>query len=664
MSKVISRNSLIVTYITLVFLALILPGYGELIQTILEMQRNTIHFSSLDILSLLDTQATLHITQYFVLAFTLTAIFIYLIFRSALITSKLLSKYVSPVIVYLTLPLFSILGLIQFNSITFPYSSHFYYDLAELGRTSIISLTLLSTFIFCLMAPIVLFTINHSRKHYLQISVISGLALASLFFTTAVPSTNHQTNDVNKKNIIIIGIDSFRMDHIHTNMPFLQSLLKKSEIHSNSYTPFARTYPAWSTILSGQYPPTSGARYNLINETLQPPTSGYLPNILKKHNYKTIYASDERRFSQIGKKHGFDEVVGPRAGLSNFVLGQYADYPITNLLTLFNNSSYFFPELTLNRAASHLYDPMSFTDKLNRKINKLNENTPLFLAVHHCMPHWPFHHGKHIDNTNKNDEASQGYHYSLSSVDMQIKSLWQTLEKNNLIKNSIIFFVSDHGESWQEYLTFTKDNGKIIEFYTNGHGSNIISENEHRVMLARYNPEQQKPTESIETVTLADIAPTILGMINLPTKYSEKMDGTNMLTNKSPDKIFPVESGFTIRAITQADINVEQALAQAASRYEIQKDGTLRIKIEEIPFLNQGKRVAVRNKSHLMTYQRVNNESFKRMLVLDLENSTAVELSPNDRRYKELLSQYCLWYPEYLLNSGHCSPIVSSHANL
>ncbi len=660
MKSIYNKNVILVLYTTALFLALILPGYADLIEAIISMSRNTIHFSSLDIASILNTKFTLHLAQYFVISIISTVAFIYLTTKSTKTISDYFKEKLNPLIAFVSLPAFSILGLIQLNSYLFPYSSHFYYDLAALSPTSVISIILIGTFILNLLLTLVLLIFKALKSNYSHSLITITICFIIFFISTIYTSSaSPKLAPPDTKNVIIIGIDSFRMDHTHNNMPFLDGLLNKSNNFINSYTPFARTYPAWSTILSGQYPPTSGARYNLINENLQQPTNNYLPNILKRNGYKTIYASDERRFSQIGKQHGFDKVVGPRAGLGNFIIGQYADYPITNLLTLFEETAFLLPELTLNRAASHIYNPMAFTNILNNELSIVsNSQQPVFLAVHYCMPHWPFHHGRKLDNSIKEDLAEVGYHQALNSVDKQIQSLWESLESSNLLDNSIVVFLSDHGESWSEELNFDNNLDPAIMFHTNGHGANVISENEHKVMFSIYEQHLTQPVNIERTTTLADVTPTILGQLNiqLPTV---KFDGENAYSTTKNDKIFPVESGFTIRAIAQSNINVEQAVTQAASRYEIQENGTLRIKINEIPFLNQGKRVAVRNKSLLLTYQNIDNESFKRMLALNLENLTATELTPNDGQHLDLLTDYCFWYADYLEKSGFCPTKLS-----
>ena len=72
-----------------------------------------------------------------------------------------------------------------------------------------------------------------------------------------------------KPNIILLGIDSLSPESINKeNMPFLNKLLNESTQFTNSISPLARTYPAWSSILTGLYAEHHHAEENLISKNL------------------------------------------------------------------------------------------------------------------------------------------------------------------------------------------------------------------------------------------------------------------------------------------------------------------------------------------------------------------------------------------------------------
>jgi hypothetical protein len=70
-------------------------------------------------------------------------------------------------------------------------------------------------------------------------------------------------------NILLIGLDSLRPDFtgyfsegsVHT--PNIDSFLSSASTFTHAYSPLARTFPAWMTVLTAKYPKHNGARNNL-----------------------------------------------------------------------------------------------------------------------------------------------------------------------------------------------------------------------------------------------------------------------------------------------------------------------------------------------------------------------------------------------------------------
>jgi arylsulfatase A-like enzyme len=646
------QNLYLATYTATIFFLLLAPGYSDIVDTIINMRRNTISFSSLQIDNILSSESIEHIVCYLLLALTLTCIFIALIISNSNYISKKCSHVVSPKIIKITLPILICIGCLQLNSLLFPNSFHAYPRLIELSNSHWIGVLLISIFIIGIMTTPISHVFSYAKKNARNLYII----LASTTILTSIATYSYAPNKANniqtQKNIFLISIDSFRADHMHDKMPFLSKKLENSTVFQNSFTPFARTFPSWSTILSGQYPANHGARYNLIDESLLNKKTQYLPSILEDAGYETIYASDERRFSQIGEYHGFKKIIGPRTGLANFLLGQYADFPLTNFLTLFDFGKTLMPDVALNRAASNLYSPGIFSTALNETFqDSISKQKPIFLSVHYCMPHWPFNHGRDIKNFDQTDEAAPGYHESLNTVDNQISELWGHLEKSNLISNSIIIFLSDHGETWQEKLSFEDSNGKEINLSSNGHGSNVISDNEHRVLTAFYNNIHYPKINTNKLTTLADIKPTVLGLINLDTSGN---DGIDIFSNKTTPS-FPVESGFKVSALTHKEIDINKAIKQSISRYSVKPNGTIRLKTGDIDFLNQGKIVGIRNIDQLLTYQKTNTNEKPSMLLLNYKNSTFEFIMPNKTKPHPMVKTLCNEYENFIPSTLYCN---------
>lgn len=112
--------------------------------------------------------------------------------------------------------------------------------------------------------------------------------------------------------------------------------------------------------------------------------------MLKRQGYTTIYATDDRRFNNIDKEFGFEEVIGPKLGINDVILGTSNDLPLSNLLINFRISSWLFPYNYSNRASYFSYYPQTFTTKLKHDLASDVHTMPVFLGVHFTLPHWPY----------------------------------------------------------------------------------------------------------------------------------------------------------------------------------------------------------------------------------------------------------------------------------
>src|SRR5204863_1260045 len=130
--------------------------------------------------------------------------------------------------------------------------------------------------------------------------------------------------------------------------PHMDEFLNQATVFSESLTPLARTFPSWVSILTGAYPKNSNVRYNLSDQ-ITFDLKQTLPSILRDHGYKTIYAIDETRFSNINESYGFDQIVAPPTGFNDFLIGTINDFPLSNLLVNTILGKYLFPYSYANR---------------------------------------------------------------------------------------------------------------------------------------------------------------------------------------------------------------------------------------------------------------------------------------------------------------------------
>ncbi|CZI75159.1 TPA: sulfatase-like hydrolase/transferase [Legionella pneumophila subsp. pneumophila] len=422
-------------------------------------------------------------------------------------------------------------------------------------------------------------------------------------------------NVASEPNVIILGIDSLSPESVTSrNMPFLHQVLLDSFQFTNTISPLARTYPAWSSILTGLYPKHHLAEENLVERSRVKSQLSIVWD-LNKLGYNTIYATDDRRFNSIDENFGFKKIIGPKTGVNDVMLGSYNDFPLGNLLINFRISAWLFPYNFSNRASFISYYPETFTNELKRELS-LQQNSPVFLAVHFALPHWPYAWAASLPDQVENEfslsKRDALYLRALKAVDNQFKVIFCYLKKHGYFKNSLVIILSDHGEvlyypnsrltSYQKYQSSLTS--KLAEYFkaktateldkSAGHGSDILSPMQYHSLLAFNVYKDGKPltkTNKIKTrVALFDLAPTILDFLNITKK--QKMDGISLLptvlnpNTPLPHRTFFIESGM----YPNQDFTKEKAIELGKKIYKVNPDtGQLELRPDELIQVNNQK---------------------------------------------------------------------------
>ncbi|OGT31943.1 MAG: hypothetical protein A3E87_00090 [Gammaproteobacteria bacterium RIFCSPHIGHO2_12_FULL_35_23] len=412
-------------------------------------------------------------------------------------------------------------------------------------------------------------------------------------------------------NVIIIGVDSLRVDYTDFGgyqgdqliTPNLDKFLQSATIFNQAYTALARTFPSWTAILTGAYPIHNGARSNLAYQVpLQ--LQDTLGNLLQQAGYTTIYATDDRRFSNISHRYGFNKLIGPKEGANDFVLGAVNDLPLSNLILNTRLGQYLFPYSYGNRAAFANYKPEAFNAMVERKLLRLPKNKPVFLAIHFCLPHWPYTWADQVYTTSMLPVGL--YTKSVERADQQVASFIAFLQVNHFLDHAIVIVISDHGESLLKPHDRIIDKGGYVEgphsmknvftlldansirgfaFDTSyGHGTDVLSLSQYHTVLAfrtfGMNPENVAGHVKA-TVSMIDIKPTILTLLHLPAPGSDGISLTPFIYHSQNKIITPpifLETGFTPDSIKGANINIQNTLVQGIKIFKILPNDKLIVK--------------------------------------------------------------------------------------
>lgn len=513
-------------------------------------------------------------------------------------------KYISGVFFWLL----SAMVLFSYNTYYYPYSFF--------SRSFLLNPFLIGGEAFFFSAAILLTVTNcfWFKRHRWQ-----GVAFLLLAFLANVKMSPplHASSKASAPNIILIGLDSLRPDYIHflgnkqIHTPHIDHFLQTAVVLSNAYTPLARTFPSWISILTAKYPLHHHARMNLANPApiLQ---NDNLAKKLKNHGYFTIYGTDEMRFTDITSAYGFDRIIGPKGGAVEFLLGSLSDFPLTNLLINLPIGKWIFPYNFGNRAADITYQPDRFLSLVQDGIAH-RPDKPVLLAIHLCLSHWPFRWAQ--DGQTRRATILDRYKNSIEAIDAQLGELLDILQQAALLDNSVVVLLSDHGVtlgmdgdrsiskkhycggrrklnlvsayklgSAPDFTLDIKQNYTISTSY--GQGTDVLSLKQNHILLAfkRFGLPLV-PHQINEFSSVLSIAPTILDYLHyppIPDGDGRSLKEAIFAKAKTQSSLpFFIETGDKVAEMETNHIFIEKVLKHTVSAYRLDKENGLLVLIPE-----------------------------------------------------------------------------------
>lgn len=477
------------------------------------------------------------------------------------------------------------------NAAFFPRSSlgepYTHLVQAEVAGVSVITLfTFLVATAVCAVLVTAFFRWLRAHPCLKVHAAATTLGIATLAGAVALPVSPNKGAAPEKPHVILIGLDSLRYDSAtsptaYAPAPNVRRFLEQSTSFSNATTPLARTFPSWVSILTGRHPHTTGALINLLPPNLIE-TGDTLGEMFRRAGYHTVYSIDETRFSNIDASYGFDQVITPPIGASDFLIGWFGDTPLSNLVVNTRAGRLLFPYLHANRAAARTYDPDVFIDRLSRE---LKFDRPTFLAVHLTLAHWPFFWA----HSPRQGTYQELYADVVARVDQQFADLVATLEKLGAFSNALVIVLSDHGEALGYPAdTLVREGDELGNLLDNhkaprGHGTDVLSPPQYHVVLGMRSfgegPIQTAAGEVIDApVSLEDIAPTLADLFSLTPKapfdgYSLRplLTGSADAVSRFAERVRFTESEFNPLGVLGSDdgqLSVS-AVAAAAQFYRI-----------------------------------------------------------------------------------------------
>ena len=479
------------------------------------------------------------------------------------------------------------------------------------------------------------------------------LPVRSLFanLDNFIKAPNSGSLQEEKPDIILLGIDSLRPDCLDAGdstveMPNIRGFVDDSLQFKTAYTPLARTYPAWNAILTGAYPGHNGAVFNLIENGYRNTEMATLATRLKEAGYETVYATDEKRFSNVDESFGFDRILGPPMGAADFLLGTINDFPLSNLIVNTRLGRILFPYSYGNRAASVTYEPDTFLSLIENDLEN-NDEQPSFLCIHLCLSHWPYEwrtsYTPIISNTNTDKLR---YLQSLETVDRQFGQLLTILKNKGYFENAVVVLLSDHGEGLStdnNQIDASDGSRRSLFGATMGHGTDVLNRKQYEVVLAFKGVGERVMATgvSMQTAGLIDIAPTLLDLVDLSPEKPKQFDGISLrpwledADLKTYSRYFLVETGFSIPSILSAAPNMAEAFSEGNTHYRVRSNGRVVIKDESMPLLVSQKQYAVYFED--LSFVRIPNKKGNGYKEVFVDNKSAEYFEPDRFKGKDLV---------------------------
>lgn len=372
-----------------------------------------------------------------------------------------------------------------------------------------------------------------------------------------------------RPNIIIIGVDSLRLEQLRRFggsglTPNLDELLESADLFNDATTPLARTFSSWTAILTGRAPPMTGARFNLAERSSVRATPTFA-DILRSSGYQTIYSTDEVRFANIDESFGFDKVVTPRIGASDFLIGTYNELPLASLFINNRIGRWLFPFSYANRGVATMFHPETYLELVRWKVSF---DKPTLFISHLTAAHWPYYTGDTPFGVSapESEDDRPLYRIGLRTADRMLGELIDVLRNKGALDNALVIVLSDHGEALKlPSDSFFDETFRVeglrapLRMDDYGHGQSVLSRSQYQVLVAfrTFGPHGGFGKEGRDfeyPVTVEDIAPTILefaGVAGDPLAAS----GVSLLSRLESGAVDGDEDSQRIR-FTETDLRV------------------------------------------------------------------------------------------------------------
>ncbi len=283
----------------------------------------------------------------------------------------------------------------------------------------------------------------------------------------------HTAKIADKPNIVILLIDDLGWKDVgfmgskYYETPNIDRLSQQGMVFTNAYAACAVSSPTRASLQTGRYPSRVGvtdwirARFQLNtsdvrapepwvengNRKLRTPSNPFwmelseitIAEVLKKQGYFTCH---------IGKWHlGPDDYYPEKQGYDLNIAGNDMGQPVNYFDPYRNEKGVGFPNLKPRLEGEYLVDRLA--SELKTVVEE-HKDAPFFINMCTYAVHTPLMAKEDMITRYRSKQVVDGqknpvYASMVESMDKTVGVLMKTLEENNLLKNTIVIFLSDNG---------------------------------------------------------------------------------------------------------------------------------------------------------------------------------------------------------------------------
>jgi arylsulfatase A-like enzyme len=350
------------------------------------------------------------------------------------------------------------------------------------------------------------------------------LVVAAAAFAVRPAAPNAGTPE--RPNVLLLAVDSLRGDHVGGEAgpavtPHIDALARRGVRFRQAFTVVPRTFPAWVTLLTGQYPHRHGVRHMFPARAERTPPTASLAAELRAAGWRTGVISDFAGDIFRRMDLGFADVDAPAFTLaSNVALAGLKLH--THLLP-------YLVDVARGRATpelggfERLADPEWLTDHALDWVDE-GDGRPFFLTLFYSCGHFPFaapgpwwrryvdpeYRGRsrfHRESLGRplegearaaEEEHVRGlYRGAIAASDAAIGRLLDELEARGQLANTVVVVTADHGENLFE-------DGRGVS-----HGDHLYGLESLRIPLVLAGPGLPGGLLVDAPVRSVDVAPTL-----------------------------------------------------------------------------------------------------------------------------------------------------------